>query len=28
MIQWLEDVKQVDGFADWVMEVLRLAFLN
>jgi hypothetical protein len=28
MIQWLEDVRQVDGFADWGMGVLGLAFLN
>jgi hypothetical protein len=28
MVQWLEDVKQVDGVADWGMEILRPAFLN
>lgn len=26
MIQWLEDVRQVDGIADWGMRVLGLAF--
>ena len=28
MIQWLEDVRQVDGVADWGMGVLGSAFLN
>jgi hypothetical protein len=28
MIQWLEDVRQVDGVADWGMRVLGPAFLN
>jgi hypothetical protein len=28
MIQWLEDVRQVDGVADWSMRVLGPAFLN
>jgi hypothetical protein len=26
MVQWLEDVRQVDGIADWSMRVLGLAF--
>jgi hypothetical protein len=26
MIQWLQDVRQVDGIADWSMRVLGLAF--
>ena len=28
MIQWLEDVRQVDGVADWSMSVLGPAFCN
>jgi hypothetical protein len=28
MIQWLEDVRQVDGVAEWSMRVLGPAFLN
>jgi hypothetical protein len=28
MIQWLEDVRQVDRVADWSTRVLGPAFLN
>jgi hypothetical protein len=28
MIQWLEDVRQVDDIADWSMRVLKLALSN
>lgn len=28
MVEWLEDMRQVDGVADWGMEILGPAFLN